>query len=108
MANRYDFMEESDVRDIDNVAYYDPLSVSFNDVQLTSAPDAVRIADKDITKIWLFMRDNYGVQDEDDILLELNEIPYRGMLKPGDTLYLISKNDLDNFATQKLGSSEDF
>lgn len=107
MANRYDFMKESDVRDIDNVAYFDPLSVSFNDVQLTSAPPMKKLTDKDITKIWLFMKDNYGVQDEDDILLEMNEVPYRGMLKPGDDIFLVSKDDMDNFNSQKLGSTEE-
>lgn len=108
MASRYDFMSDSDVRDIDNENYYDPLSVTYNDVQFTKAPPAYRVKDADITKPWLLMNAQYGRQDMDDVLLTLNGIPYIGSLKPGDTIYFIDNNDLENFSTQKLGESEDY
>lgn len=101
-------MTESQVRDIDNENYFDPLSVTYNDVQFTKAPPAYTVKDADITKPWLMMWKNYGRQDKDDILLNLNGIPYIGTLMPGDTLFFVDGNDLDNFNTQKLGETENY
>ena len=72
MKSRYDYYEYSDQADKDGEQWPDPLSVSFNDVQLTKAPPLATIADIDITKFWLFMNKNYGMQEMDDILLNLN------------------------------------
>lgn len=108
MKSRYDYMEESKVVDIDNENYYDPLSVSYNDVQFTKVPIQAQVSDTDITKFWLFMNKNYGIEEMDDVLLNINAIPYVGSLRPGDALYLVDGKDLDNFNTQKLGNTEDF
>lgn len=101
-------MEESKVVDIDNENYYDPLSVSYNDVQFTKVPTQAQIRDPDITKFWLFMKKNYDKEEMDDILLNINAIPYLGSLRAGDAVYLVDYNDLDNFNTQKMGNAEDF
>lgn len=108
MKSRYDYMEESKVVDIDNENYYDPLSVSYNDVQFTKVPIQVQVKDPDITKFWLFMHKNYDMEEMDDVLLNINAIPYVGSLRPGDALYLVDGKDLDNFNIQKLGNTEDF
>lgn len=108
MRSRYDFMEESKVVDIDNENYFDPLSVSYNDVQFTKVPPQSQVKDGDITKFWLYMKNNYNIQEMDDILLNINAIPYLGSLRPGDALYLVDINDLENFNTQKLGNAEDY
>lgn len=107
MKSRYDYMTDSSVRDVDNENYFDPLSISYNDVQLTKAPPQYTVKDGDITKPWLMMNKNYGVQDRDDILLNLNGIPYIGSLTPGDVLFLVDLNDIDNFQSQKLSDAED-
>lgn len=108
MKSRYDYMSESSTADIDNEKFPDPLSTTFNDIQLTKVPPLVRVTDVDITKFWLFMNKNYGLQEMDDILLNINGIHYLGSLRPGDILYLIDQNDIFNFNDQKLGGEEDF
>jgi hypothetical protein len=101
-------MNESSTTDIDNEKFPDPLSTTFNDIQLTKVPPQVQVTDVDITKFWLFMNKNYGMQEMDDILLNINGIHYLGSLRPGDALYLIDQNDIFNFNDQKLGGEEDF
>lgn len=108
MKSRYDYMNESSTTDIDNEKFPDPLSTTFNDIQLTKVPPQVQVTDVDITKFWLFMNKNYGMQEMDDILLNINGIHYLGSLRPGDALYLIDQNDIFNFNDQKLGGEEDF
>ncbi len=108
MKSRYDYMTESQVVDIDNENFFDPLSVSYNDVQFTKVPIEVQIKDADITKPWLFMKRNYDQEEMDDILLNINAIPYVGSLRPGDALYLVDGSDIENFNEQKLGGVEDY
>lgn len=108
MKSRYDYYKESQVLDIDGEAWPDPLSVSFNDIQLTKAPPQYQLKDGDITKFWLFMEKYYNRQDMDDILLNINAIPYLGMERPGDAIYLVEMSDMEAFTTQKLGESEDY
>lgn len=108
MKSRYDYMNESSTTDIDNEKFPDPLSTTFNDIQLTKVPPQIQVTDADITKFWLFMNKNYGMQEMDDILLNINGIHYLGSLRPGDALYLIDQNDIFNFNDQKLGGEEDF
>lgn len=108
MKSRYDYYEDSQVTDTDGLAWPDPLSVTFNDVQLTKAPPQYNLKDGDITKFWLFMYNKYGSQEMDDILLNINAIPYLGMERPGDAIYLVGMSDLEAFNTQKLGESEDY
>lgn len=102
-TTRYDFMSESTVTDSkDNELYPDPLSVTYNDIQFSSIPPYKQVTSADISKFWYFMYKNYGIVELDDILLNINAIPYIGNLAPGDILFLITENDLRNFNTQKL------
>lgn len=107
MKSRYDYMSDSEVTDIDNEKFPDPLSATYNDVQFTQVPVQSIITDKDITKFWLYMKSHYGVEEMDDVLLNINGIPYLGSLRPGNTLFLIDYSDLINFNEQKLGSVEE-
>jgi len=84
----------------DGEAYPDPLSVNYAQTQFTSIPAYIRITEMDIRKIWKFMIANYSLQDHDDILLNLNNVPYIGMLRAGDLIYKISVNDIENFNVQ--------
>lgn len=101
-------MEESKVCDIDNENWPDPLSVSYNDVQFTKVPVQQQITDADITKFYVFMNKMYGYEEMDDILLNINAIPYIGSLRPGDAIYLVDGDDLTNFQDHKLGGAEDY
>ena len=101
MYSRYDQMKESaSVHDEDGDASPDPLSVNFVQTQFTEIPAPARISEVDIHKFWMFMYKNYALQDHDDVLLTLNNVAYIGLLKPGDIVYKITKNDIENFAVQ--------
>jgi hypothetical protein len=98
-------MKESKALDEDGLAYPDPLSVNYVQTQLSSIPKRRVVSETDIQRFWLFMHRYYaGLAEADDILLTLNNIPYKGMLNPGDNLYLVEAADLYSFATQKKPS----
>lgn len=107
MVSRYDFMTESDKKDTDGETYPDPLSIQYNDVQFTKIPTAVQLTAADLSKFWLFMYKKYGVSEYDDILLNINGIPYIGGEEPGDILFEIDLDDLKSFNTQKINGLED-
>lgn len=101
MRSRYDYMTESKVLDIDDMAFPDPLSVNYNNIQLTELPMYVKIEQKYIDSFWTFMYDYYKTTEMDDVFLNINNVPYIGALEPGDILFLIKGSDLTNFKNQK-------
>lgn len=100
--SRYDLMQQSKTSfdSEDGAAWPDPLSVNYVQTQFTEIPVAATVSQSDIERFWLFMLKNYNLQDHDDILLTLNNVPYIGLLAPGDTIYKLSKNDIENFSLQ--------
>jgi hypothetical protein len=86
---------------VDGQPFPDPLSINYNSTQLSSIPPYIDIDQSYIEHFWLLMHNHYGLQELDDILLSLNNVPYIGMLSPGDKIFLISNNDLVNFSKQK-------
>lgn len=107
MKSRYDYMKESCVQDTDGENFPDTLSVSYNDVQLTQIPTAHKLTQADIEKFWLYMYNSYGLQDMDDILLNINGIPYIGAEKPGEILFKVTSDDLYNFENNKIETAEE-
>lgn len=101
MESRYDFMKESEVQDIDGDLYPDVLSVDYSKVEFKELPPVVTITSADINRFWYFMYKNYGISYNDDLLLNLNGIPYVGMLEPNDKLVMISLNDLKRNVVNK-------
>jgi hypothetical protein len=95
-------MKASVVTDTDGDQYPDPLTAPYNSIQYTQETGIKQIGSGDIAKFWLFMLDNYGIQDLDDVLLSINQVPYIGYLEPGDFIYLIDFNDIQNFTNQTL------
>lgn len=106
MRSRYDFMKPSNVVDTDGEQFPDPLTAPYNNIQYTQQTAAKQIGTGDIAKFWMFMLENYGVQELDDVLLSINQIPYIGYLEPGDLIYLIDSNDIQNFNSQTLLSED--
>lgn len=102
MSNRYDYMKESVVTDIDMETFPDPLTVRYNNTKLTKIPAEHAVQIGDITKFWYSMTKQYGSPDMDDVLLSLNGIKYIGDLKPGDIIYYLNSDDLTNFNNQPL------
>lgn len=99
-------MKESEVADIDNQKWPDPLSVTYNDVSFKAVPTEARLSAADLDKFWLFMQKNYKRTDLDDILLNLNGIPYIGMEQPGDVILKLDIDDIQNFDIRKVSGSE--
>lgn len=96
MFSRYDAMVESTVIDaVDQQVYPDPLSLNYNDISLSEIPKLREVAQQDLNKFWLFVLREYGTMAEgDDIILTINNVPYLGMLKAGDQIYLPAKDDV--------------
>lgn len=99
MFSRYDLMGEADslCDPEDGERFPDPLSLNYATAKFTTLPVAHRIDTGDIFKFWLHMHDVYGLTDHDDLLLNLNAVPYVGLLEPGDVIYDIAKADLEKF-----------
>jgi hypothetical protein len=102
MYSRYELMTESKraFDPEDGEAYPDPLSVNYAQTQFTSIPSYARVGQADLEKFWVWMKKNYNLQDHDDILLTMNNVPYIGMLRAGDEIYKISVNDMENCNVQ--------
>jgi hypothetical protein len=101
MFSRYDSMKESKVLDTtDNQNWPDPLSVNYNNTQLTTMPKLRTLQSTDLDRFWVTALMFYKtVAEGDDVVLTLNAIPYRGMLEPGDEIYFPELTDLYNFGT---------
>lgn len=100
-------MKASQVKDtVDQDPYPDPLSVNYNNTQMSTLPKLRTLSSVDLTRFWVYMLKHYEIAEADDVLLTLNNVPYLGMLEPGDEIYLVSKDDLYKFGTQvKAGTS---
>jgi hypothetical protein len=108
MRSRYDYLKESKVQDEDKEFYPDVLSVSYDRGVLTQIPTLHRITEPDLAKFWKYMYEKYGQPEMDDILLNINGFPYLGMLKPGDELYEVKKEDLEGYiTTRRIGEDPD-
>lgn len=107
MRSRYDYMEESKVADIDKERFPDPLSITYNDIQFSQMPTSKIITEGDINKFWLYMHRNYNMTEMDDVLLNINGVPYIGTLEPGDIFFNVNAKDLENFSKQKIAGMED-
>lgn len=99
MYSRYDLMKKADSAydSEDGEQYPDPLSINYAKAKFTEIPVSSEISTADINKFWLYMHEKYNMSDHDDLLLNLNGVPYIGLLEPGDTIYNIVKKDLEEF-----------
>jgi hypothetical protein len=108
MESRYDYMLSSGVQDEDGETYPDVLSCNYVNGALTKIPTAYVIDETDLGKFWLTMWKVYKCVDKDDIWLNINGIPYLGLLEPGSTLYIPVVEDLKGFLLNKtVGNSDD-
>lgn len=98
-------MQESSMTDnFDNLTYPDPLSLNFTKIQLTELPKLRELSAPDLQRFWLFIQKFYSsdAAEGDDIILTLNNIPYLGILKPGDNIYLPALTDIYSMGGNQL------
>ena len=107
MFSRYKAMKTSQVKDkVDQDPYPDPLSINYNNTQMSTLPKLRALNVADLQRFWVYMLKNYSIAEADDVLLTLNNVPYLGMLDAGSEIYLVDKDDLYNFGTQtKAGTA---
>jgi len=98
-------MTESHVKDTDSELYPDVLSVNYVTGALTEMPTAHIITAPDLNKFWNYFYDRYQVSYYDDLYLNINGIPYLGMLQPGSILFEPTIDDIAGYpTTKKIGT----
>lgn len=98
-------MKESSVTDdADNQTYPDPLTLNFTTIQLTELPKLRELSAPDLERFWLFIQRFYNstAAEGDDIILTVNNVPYLGLLKSGDNLYLPALSDIYSMEGSKI------
>jgi hypothetical protein len=101
MQSRYDIMEKGAVLDSeDKDPFPDPLSVNWTEFTLTSSPYLKTLQERYIHRPWLLTYQMYGVSQWDDILLTLNNIPYKEQLRAGDDFFIPSQEDINKFVLE--------
>lgn len=96
MRSRYDFMTASSVQDEeDSSVYPDPLSLNYNIFTPSQKPDIVELDSSQIERIWLLIAQYYGTAEYDDMLLTLNGVPHKNLLKEGDIFLIPTISDLE-------------
>jgi hypothetical protein len=94
---RYSIMNESTVKDpVDLESYPDTLSVNFNKYEQTYPSLKKAIDSTQIDRFWIFINLLYGSPDYEDLVLILNNIPYRGALSAGDVIYFPDPADISS------------
>jgi hypothetical protein len=100
MRSRYDYFKNSSVLDIDGQMWPDPL-FNYNDGVLSKLPTEYKITSRDLTRFWTCMWEQYGMNEMDDCLLNINGVKFIMDLKPGDIIYKIVPEDLEGFHSSK-------
>lgn len=96
---RYNFFKNSEVLDIDGTPFPDPLSYKNKDATEieVSKSSFKSLNELDIRALWILLK-NRGYTDlgTEDVLLNLNQVPYVGMLEVEFPLYIPSEASLQN------------
>jgi len=96
MKTRYDFMKQSDVQDPEDKSFYpDVLSLNLNTFRATQPLTPVEVSDLDLEKFWWTTQRIYGTAELDDVVLSLNGIPHRNLLKEGDIVFFPAAIDIE-------------
>ena len=91
-------MKQSKYKDESGDYFPDPTTLSYNDLEASSI-QTIELTELSCEKFWSILPSVFGVYELDDILLSLNRVPHRNMLKPGDVLYAPTVQDIrDSFA----------
>lgn len=94
MKSRYNYMNRSSHKDIDGDYFPDPSSINYNNIEASNIT-SIEMTEVTCEKPWLLLPLVFGNYEYDDVLLTLNRIPHKNMLKPGDILYAPTVEDIE-------------
>lgn len=101
MNSRYNFMEESVVADeVSKSAYPDPLTLNYLNFKLNSTPARDVMTDTKIIYFWKEAENQYGSACWDDIVLTLNGVSHKNLLRQGDVVYFPNLDDIKTSFTK--------
>ena len=93
--NRYDFMQPGLVKDEKTGNNFpDPLSLNYLEIKISNKPSSVRLLEQDAMHFWKTTYDVYGASYLDDVVLTLNGVTHYNFLKPEDTIYFPTVEDI--------------
>jgi len=97
MKTRYDLYKTSGSKDIDGENWADPLSISYDDFEITNPAIFTKITYAGKRRFWLFIYNYYGTADFFDIILSLNNIEFTEDIDDLTGIFLPDYDDLLNF-----------
>ncbi len=101
MESRYSFMKQSKYKDESGDYFPDPTTLNYSDLEATNIK-SIELTELSCEKFWSLLPSVFGVYELDDILLSINRVPHRNMLKPGDIIFAPTVEDI-----RKSFSNED-
>lgn len=100
--SRYDFMTSGVVQDEVSGSYYpDPLSLNYLNFKMSKIPLKDTMTDSKIIKFWNEASLIYGAAVYDDIVLTLNGVAHKNLLKPNDEVYFPELRDIQSSFTKR-------
>lgn len=110
MRSRYTLMKESTIKDLDDVRFPDPLSLSYKELvednSFVVPALQVEVDETFIRKPYLRVSqyynktDNRGYAELDDIVLDLNNVLHVNLLKEGDIILFPDPTELETFISE--------
>ena len=97
MKTRYDLYEQSKYKDIDGESFPDPLSINYNEFNMTNPAIFKKISYNGHRRFWLEYYMYYNFSDYFDILLTLNNLDYIENFNQGDGMFFPDSADIFNF-----------
>lgn len=90
------------VQDEVSGSYYpDPLSLNYLNFKMSKIPLKDTMTDSKIIKFWNEASLIYGVAVYDDIVLTLNGVAHKNLLKPNDEVYFPELRDIQSSFTKR-------
>lgn len=104
MKSRYDMMRASEQTDGHGNYYPDVLTLDIKDKTFSSGLKQVRLTQTYKKAFYMLCYDTYADCSLDDLLMWLNGISEMDIMSVGDVVLVPTKDDLDNYYTERLVS----
>ena len=97
MRSRYDLAQDSSQVSGDGTYYPDVFTIPIQKFRYTEHPKEHFLTERDINREDIFIYEEYGVSELDDIVFWLNDIGYIGDKSAGDQILIPKKEDVETF-----------